>query len=132
MLLHAVDDGQRSEGGGLDVGAVNFMGLGVQGLAEQQAGELDIGEDGAVAVVPVERQQTGGTGWLVFHFCLHGHELGSGIRAVAIRHQIVHQPEEDIADGRLARLDAHHARHRPMSRPDHRGRAHHRHRYRPR
>jgi hypothetical protein len=64
VFLDALDDGERSEGGGLDVGAVDLMRFGVQGLAEQQAGETHIDEDGAVAVVPIEREQARGAGFL--------------------------------------------------------------------
>ena len=48
---------QRAEGGGLDQGAVDLGRRGVQRLAEEQAGEALVDQDGAVAVVPVEGEQ---------------------------------------------------------------------------
>ena len=64
VFADAVDDGAGAEGGALDERAVDFRLGGVERLAEQQAGEQLIDEDGAVAVVPIEREQAGLAGLL--------------------------------------------------------------------
>ena len=55
----ALDDRARAERGRLDQRAIDFGPRRVEVLAEQQAGEQLVDEDGAVAVVPVEREQAG-------------------------------------------------------------------------
>ena len=57
VLLEAPDDGQRAEGGGLDEGPVDLLGLRVQGQADEEAGQALVDEDGPVAVVPVEGEE---------------------------------------------------------------------------
>ncbi len=106
VFLDTLDDGERTERRRLDVGAVDLVRLGVQRLAEQQAGEAHIDEDGAIAVVPIEREQARGTGFLAFHGLFHGHELLAHGFAVAVGHEVIHQPQEEIAHGALAGLDA--------------------------
>ena len=53
----ALDDRARAERGGLDQRAIDFGPRRVKGLSDQQAGEQRVDEDGAIAVVPVEREQ---------------------------------------------------------------------------
>ena len=55
----ALDDGARAERRRLDQRAVDLGAGRVKVLAEQQAGEPLIDENGPIAVVPVERQKTG-------------------------------------------------------------------------
>ena len=62
VLLEAVDDGQRAEGRGLDERAVDLRRRGVKRLADEQAGQALVDQDGAVAVVPVEGEQAGFAG----------------------------------------------------------------------
>ena len=57
VLADAVDDHARAKGGRLDQRAVDFRRRGVERLSQQQPREARIGEDIAVAVVPVEREQ---------------------------------------------------------------------------
>ena len=57
VFLEAVDDGQRAERRGLDQRAINFRRRRVKRLADEQAGEPLVHQDGAVAVVPVQREQ---------------------------------------------------------------------------
>ena len=57
--LERLDDHARPVGGGLDEGAVDLRRRGGQGRPDEQAREVDIDEDGAVAVPPVERHQAG-------------------------------------------------------------------------
>ena len=108
VFLDAVDDRQRAEGGRLDQGAVDLRGGGVQGLADQQAGEQGVDEDRAVAVVPIERDQAAFAGAELFG--RHG-EIGDDVAAgrVGAGGQILGKPVEDVADGRLARFQAVHA-----------------------
>ena len=106
VVFDALDDGEGSKSGGLDVGAVDLVRFGVQGLAEKQAGEADIDEDGAVAVVPVEREQARGAGFFAFHGFFHGDEFFADAAAVAVGDEMIDEPEEDVADGALAGLDA--------------------------
>ena len=82
------------------------MRLGVQRLAEQQAGEAHIDEDGAVAVVPIEREQARRAGFLAFHGLFHRDKLLTHRFAVAVGHEVIHQPQEKIAHGALTGLDA--------------------------
>ena len=51
-------------GRGLDQGAVNFRRGGIQRLPEKQAGQHRIHQDGAVSVVPIEREQAALAGFL--------------------------------------------------------------------
>ena len=62
VFLEAIDDRQRAERRRLDERAVNFRRRRVKRLAEEQAGEPLIHEDGAIAVVPIQREQAGFAG----------------------------------------------------------------------
>jgi hypothetical protein len=74
---------------------------GVEGEAEDEAGELGVDEDGAVAVVPVEREQAGGAGPEGIGLLLELRELRmAGAAGVG------DEPVEDVADRGLAGLDA--------------------------
>lgn len=106
VFFDALDDGEGAEGGGFDVGAVDFVGLGVEGLAEEEAGELDVNEDGAIAVIPVEGEEARGTGFLGGHSFFHGGEFFADGGAVAFGDDVVDEPEEEVADGALAGFDA--------------------------
>ena len=106
VLLDALDDRQRAEGRGLDQRPVDLVRLGVQRLAQQQAAQAHIDQDRAVAVVPVQRQQAVLAGLLRGRRLGQVHELLVLRRAVAVGNQMVHEPEEDVAHGRLAGLDA--------------------------
>ena len=99
--VDALDDGARAEGGGLDEGAVDFGAGGVEGLAEEEAGEHGIDEDGAVAVVPVEGEQAARAG-------AGGGGLGGecGVQGGVALADDLDPPFEDVADGGLAGLDA--------------------------
>ncbi len=57
VFLEAIDDRQRAERRRFDERAVNFRRRRVQRLTEEQSREPLVHEDGAVAVVPIERQQ---------------------------------------------------------------------------
>jgi len=57
IRFNAVDDGECAKSGGLDERAVDFRGAGVERLPHQQAGQALVRQDGAVAVVPVQRHQ---------------------------------------------------------------------------
>ncbi len=104
--FEALDDGEGTEGGGFDEGAVDFVGGGVEGLAEDEAGEAGVGEDGAVAVVPVEGEEAGLAGLEGGEGGLHGLEFGVGGGAVGIGDEVVDEPEEEVADGALAGFEA--------------------------
>ena len=56
--LEVIDDDARAIGGGLDQGSVDFLRPGCQRQAQQQTGQVDIHQDRAVAIPPVESQQT--------------------------------------------------------------------------
>lgn len=100
-LLEAFEDGASAEGGGFDEGAVDFCAGGVEGLAEEEAGEALVNEDIAIAVVPVESEEAGLSGFKFF--CFSG-ELGMESR-VALT-DALDPPAEDVADGGLAGFDA--------------------------
>ena len=53
-LFKRFDDGARAKGGGLHQRAVDFLGLGAQRHAQDQAREMRVHQDGAVAVPPVQ------------------------------------------------------------------------------
>ena len=63
VLLEGIHDDARAVGGGFDQGAVDLLGPGRQGGAQQQAGQVHVHQDAAVAVPPVERQQAGFAGF---------------------------------------------------------------------
>ena len=89
-LLEAIDDRQRAEGGGLDQRPVNLCRRRVQRLTEQQAGEPRIDEDGAVAVVPVEREQTAFARFHPLEFALEVPKPILDRGAMAFRNEVVH------------------------------------------
>ena len=97
----ALDDGARAEGGGLDERAVNFGAGGVEGLADEEAGEHGVDEDGAVAVVPIEGEQAARAG------AGGGGFAGQlGVEGGVALADAFDPPFEDVADGGLAGLDA--------------------------
>ena len=57
VLLEGIHDDACAVSGRFDQGAVDFLGLGRQGSAQQQAGQVHIHQDAAVAVPPIECQQ---------------------------------------------------------------------------
>ena len=57
-FLKTLDDGERSECSGFDEGAIDLRRGGVEGLAHEESGETLVDEDGAVAVVPVQGQES--------------------------------------------------------------------------
>jgi len=73
----------------------------VQRLAEEQAGEPLVDEDGAVAIVPVEGEQAALAGLLAGDF---GAEFA--VRGAVALADDLDPPFEDVADGGLAGLDA--------------------------
>ncbi len=99
-------DRQRAERGRLDQRAVNLVRLGVQRLPEQQPAQAHVHQDRAVAVVPVERQQPVLAGLLLRGERAERLEFLVRRPAVALRDEVVDEPEEDVADGRLPGLDA--------------------------
>ena len=62
VLLEAPDDGQGAERRGLDEGPVDLLGLGVEGQADEEAGQALVDEDRPVAVEPVEGEKPGFAG----------------------------------------------------------------------
>ena len=100
VLLEVVDDPAVAERDRLEQRAVDLLGRALQRQPEDRAGEVGVGEDRAVAVEPVERDQPG----------LAGPERGRA-RARAARRsrptvQRAHEPRQHVADGRLPRLVA--------------------------
>ena len=73
----------------------------MQRLAEEQAGEALVDENGAVAVVPVEGEQAALAGLLAGDF---GAEFA--VRGAVALADDLDPPFEDVADGGLAGLDA--------------------------
>lgn len=106
VLFDSIDDGEGSKGGGLDVGAVDFVGFGVEGLADEQSGQARVDQDGAVAVVPVEGEEAAGTGFLIGDGFAHGGKFFVVGAAVGFGDEVIDEPQEDVADGALAGLDA--------------------------
>ena len=62
VFLEAIDDRQRAERRGLNECAVNFRWRRVKRLADERARESLIHEYGAIAVVPIQREQSTLTG----------------------------------------------------------------------
>ena len=96
-----VDDGQRAERGRLDERAVDLRRRGVERLPEQQARQPLVHQHRAVAVVPVQRQQA-----RLARRQLRRRRAERLVRAglLAERLDVVHEPVEDVAHRRLARL----------------------------
>ena len=100
VVAETFDDGAGAEGGGFDEGAVEFGLCRVERGAEGEAGEERIDEDGAVAVVPVEREQAGLAGLQFGGFCGEdGVEFG-------VAEHAFYEPLEDVADGGLAGFES--------------------------
>ena len=55
---HTVNDFEGSESGGFDSCSVNFCGGGVEGLTDEKSREEGVDEDCAVAIVPVESEES--------------------------------------------------------------------------
>ena len=101
ILLEALDDRARAKCGRLDQRAIDVRARRIKVLAEDQAGQPLVNENGPIAVVPVERQKTGLTGPLL-------RRLGGQFRVqrrVAAQNAL-DPPFEYVADRRLAGLDA--------------------------
>ncbi len=107
VLLEPVDDGQAAESRGFDQGPVDLAGRGLERLAQDEAGQPLVDEDGPVAVVPVEGEKPGLAG-------LEPRRLRRErlVRALdpAARLDIAYEPVEDVAHGGLARLESEVAR----------------------
>src|SRR5204863_4316273 len=88
-------------GGGFNEGAVNFGWGGVKRLAKEQSCEPLVHQDGAVSIVPIEREQAGSPG-LEFGSAFCQFFVGAGL--FAARLDTVHKPIENITDGRLTSL----------------------------
>ncbi len=101
VFLEALDDRARAEGGRLDQGAIDVGPRRIEVLPEEEAGQALIDQNGAVAVVPVEREKTGLARTLLRRF---GREFGVQRGVAAEDH--LDPPFEDVADRRLAGLDA--------------------------
>ena len=106
--LEAVDDRQRPECRRLDQGPVDLTRRRVQRLAQQQARQALVYQDRPVAVVPVQSQQAGLARPQPPRL-LCQRLVAARLRPA--RANVVHEPVEDVADSRLPRLQAYHARH---------------------
>ena len=65
-----------------------------------------IHQHGAIAVVPVEREQAGGAGFHRRQGLFHADEFLARGGSIGIGHQMIHEPQEDVAHRALARLNA--------------------------
>ena len=100
VFLEPVDDGQRAKRRRLDQRAINFRRRRVKRLANEQTREPLVHEDGAVAVVPVQREQA----------AIRRASVSSPPRQVPraspafspLRLDVIHPPVENIAHRRLA------------------------------
>ena len=101
VFLDALDDRARAERGRLDQRAIDLGAGRVERLAEKQAGQQLIDEDGAVAVVPVEREQAGLAGLL-----LGPRRVSCCVQRGVAAADALDPPLENVADRRLAGLDA--------------------------
>src|SRR5690606_32147768 len=101
VLTQPLDDGARAKGCRLDEGAIHLGPRRVQRLPDDEPRKTRVDEDRAVAVVPVERQQSRRAWW---HRCGFGAELRVQ-RLVALA-DALDPPLEQIANSRLPRLDA--------------------------
>jgi hypothetical protein len=108
VLFHPVDDGERAECGRFDERTVNFRRRRVERLTDEEASQQRVGENRAVAVVPIECRETrlagaelrGGVGQF---------RVGLGACAELAGGEALHEPVENVADGALARFEAIHA-----------------------
>lgn len=115
VFLQRLDDDPGAEGGRLQQGAVDVLGAGVEREAHQHSGEVVVDERGAVAVHPVQRDQTvrsdrllGAEPGQVLVQVLTG-RFGGG--AVVVGNALTQPPGEDVAHPALPRLVAVRTRH---------------------
>src|SRR5699024_6326051 len=81
-LLEGIDDGAGTEGRGLDEGTVDLAGAGGEGESGQDSGEVVVDQDGAVAALPVEGEESVGAhrvlGGLLCEDVVDGHTVDAG------------------------------------------------------
>ena len=112
--LEGLDDHPGAVRGRLDQRAVDLLGCGREGHADQQAADLGVDQDGSVAVPPVEREEPGLADALPARLLLQERvdvdAAGPGLGVVRLRQAVLDEPLEVIADARLAGLVAEEAR----------------------
>ncbi len=108
VFLKPIDDRQGPEGRGLDQCPVHFRRRGVQCLPHQETGKQWIDQNRAIAVVPIERQQSAFARQKAFRV-MSQISVCVATGRVLRRRQILNKPIENITDGRLARLESVHA-----------------------
>jgi hypothetical protein len=104
----SVENRARAERCGFDPGAVEFWGRGGEREAEHEARQARIREHAAVAVVPIEREQSRGSRGDILG--RRGEQrVGRVAVSEALRRDLLDEPLEDVADGALASLEPVHA-----------------------
>lgn len=105
-----LDDRPEAEGGRLEQRPVLILRVVGQRLADHQAGQVGVDQDGPVAVVPVERDQAVLANVLLLG--LLGEQLvqrdAPAVRLVLVglRHAVLDEPGEDVAHRGLASFEA--------------------------
>ena len=95
VFLKTIDDRQRAKRRRLDERAINFRRRRVKRLADEQAGKPLVNQNGAVAIVPIQREQTG-FARLQFRAAF----VQAHVRQAFLppRLDVIHKPVENIAD----------------------------------
>ena len=103
VFLKPVDDGQCAKRRSLDESAVNFRRRRVKRLADEQTGEFLIHENRAIAIVPIQRDQSG---FARLQFQRRLVQITVRQNFFPARFDVIHQPVEQIAHGGLAGFES--------------------------
>ncbi len=81
------------------------MGLSVKRLSDEQPAQTDIHQYGPVAVIPIQGQKPVFSGFLFGGFSFQVFKFIVRSLSVAVRNQVIHEPQEDISDSGLSGFD---------------------------